>query len=58
MQDPIVTNTHTVYVTTWESNHGAQKLYKKYGFERVGKIPEYGSDGSLVGYEHIMLRVR
>ena len=46
----------SVYITTWESNLGAQKLYRKFGFSLAGKIPEYGSGGDLNGYEHIMFR--
>ena len=47
---------HNVYLTTWEANLGAQKLYTKHAFEKVGQIPELGSDGTINGYEHIMLR--
>ena len=32
-----------VYITTWESNFGAQKLYRRFGFTEIGKIPEYAS---------------
>lgn len=44
-----------VYLTTWETNVGAQRLYRKHGFQKVGQIPEYYADGKLNGYEHIML---
>ncbi len=44
------------YVTTWETNHGALNLYRRFGFLVVGQMPEYGSDGELNGYEYIMKR--
>lgn len=46
----------TVYLTTWESNVRAQEFYSRQGFSRVGQYPEYDNDGSLNGYEFIMLR--
>lgn len=57
LQDSAVTTTCSLYLTTWESNCGAQKLYRKHNFKNVGKIPEYGGDGKLNGHEHIMLRI-
>jgi ribosomal protein S18 acetylase RimI-like enzyme len=56
LQDPMVAQTHAVYLTTWETNYGAQKLYRNHGFTKVAKIPEYGADGTIDGYEHIMVR--
>jgi len=56
LQDPFIANTASVYLTTWESNHGAQRLYRKYNFEKIGEIPEYETDGTLSGYEYIMVR--
>ena len=56
LRNPMVDGIHAMYLTTWETNHGAQKLYRKYGFNKVGAIPEYGSDGKLDGFEHIMAR--
>ncbi len=50
------TGGQSVYLTTWEANQGAHKLYIRHGFEKVGQIPEYSSDGTLNGYEHIMHR--
>jgi ribosomal protein S18 acetylase RimI-like enzyme len=56
LQDPMVAQTHAVYLTTWETNYGAQKLYRNHGFTEVAKIPEYATDGKIDGYEHIMVR--
>ena len=56
LQDPMIAQTHAIYLTTWETNYGAQKLYRKHGFIKVARIPEYGTDGIIEGYEHIMVR--
>jgi len=45
-----------VYLTTWETNLDAQIFYTQQGFEKIGQIPEFSTDGSLNGYEHIMIR--
>ena len=50
-------STGSVYVTTWESNTGAQRLYQRFGFSKIGQIPEYNNKGELNGYEHIMVRL-
>ena len=55
-RSPSPKQARSVYLTTWETNIGAQNLYIRHGFKKVGQIPEYGSDGTLNGYEHIMLR--
>ena len=46
----------SVYVTTWETNLGAQRLYERSGFSKVGQIPEYAANGVLNGYEFVMKR--
>ena len=56
LQHPMVAGAGGVYLTTWEANHGAQKLYRRHGFTQVGAIPEYGADGRLEGHEIIMRR--
>ena len=47
---------HCVYLTTWEANLGAQRLYQRFGFAKVGQIPEYDPNGEMNGYEYIMQR--
>ena len=56
LRDPILSNSKTVYLTTWETNR-AQKLYSQFKFKKVGEIPEYGAGGELNGHEHIMARL-
>jgi ribosomal protein S18 acetylase RimI-like enzyme len=41
--DPRLKHAPNVYLDVWEKNVGAQRLYKSYGFEPVGRI-----DGDLV----------
>ncbi|MEM7018133.1 MAG: GNAT family N-acetyltransferase [Pseudomonadota bacterium] len=53
---PRVASSPVVYLNVWETNYGAQKLYKRYGFQKIGEMPEYGLDGELNGCEHIMAR--
>ena len=55
-EDPIVKRSKTTYLTTWESNYGAQRLYKRHRFDQVSQFPEYSEDGKLVGYEYIMAK--
>jgi len=45
-----------LFLDVWESNTGAQRLYARNGFERVGQMPEHDPDGRLTGYEYIMVR--
>ena len=45
-----------IYLTTWETNAGAQRLYRRYGFTKVCEMPEYDEHGELNGYEHILVR--
>ena len=51
-----MTGIKNAYVTTWETNFGAQRLYRKHGFDKIGEIPEYCGEGKLNGYEYIMVR--
>lgn len=57
LQAPRVLTSNVVYLTTWETNLGAQKLYAAHNFAKRGKIAEYDKDGELVGYEYIMARL-
>ncbi|MEM8859382.1 MAG: GNAT family N-acetyltransferase [Chloroflexota bacterium] len=54
LNDSTVNQSRCVYITTWEANDGALRLYQRYGFAKVGEIPEYGPDGNLNGYEHVL----
>lgn len=40
MKDPRLKKASKIYLDVWEENRGAQKLYKSYGFEEIGKIDE------------------
>ncbi|MEM8858460.1 MAG: GNAT family N-acetyltransferase, partial [Chloroflexota bacterium] len=55
LNDPTVNQSRRVYITTWETNHGALRLYQRHEFVKVGEIPEYGPDGNLNGYEYVLV---
>lgn len=40
LADPKLKDAKSIYLDVWEENLGAQKLYKSYGFEEVGKLDE------------------
>ena len=56
LQEPVLEDVRSLYLTTWEGNHGAQRLYKRFGFQQVGGIPEYDESGALEGHELVMLK--
>ncbi len=56
--DPLALAASVIYLTTWETNLGAQKLYAKHNFIKLGQVAEYNEGGALTGYEHIMARPR
>ena len=43
----VIGKSSSVYITTWEANRGAQRLYERFGFSKVGQIPEYGRDDAV-----------
>lgn len=58
LRDPMVLISKVIYLTTWESNLGARKLYAMHNFTKLGEIAEYDEDGELNGYEHILARFK
>jgi ribosomal protein S18 acetylase RimI-like enzyme len=52
--DPRSKACSTLYITTWESNLGAQRLYERSGFRKVAEMPDFSIEGNLEGYEHIL----
>ncbi|NKB96882.1 MAG: GNAT family N-acetyltransferase [Pseudomonadales bacterium] len=54
LQAAAKTKSETIYLTTWESNAGAQRLYHRFGFRKVGEIPEFDQNDILSGYEYIL----
>lgn len=58
VRDPMALSSRVIYVTTWETNLGAQKLYSMHSFTKLGEMAEYDEDGELVGCEHILARFR
>lgn len=45
-----------LFITTWETNRGARRLYERFGFNKVGEMPDYNSHGELDGYEQVLVR--
>ncbi len=46
-----------LFIDVWENNHGAQRLYARHGFEKVGAHPERDEQGHIVGHD-LVLRLR
>ena len=56
LNDELFRTTDCTYLTTWQDNFGAQRLYARHGFSKVGQIPELNTNGEVQGFEHIMVR--
>ncbi|MFT7652425.1 MAG: putative GNAT family N-acyltransferase [Candidatus Azotimanducaceae bacterium] len=41
----------------WETNHSAQRLYKSYGFEKIGERAEFDYQGNRTGADFIMVKL-
>ncbi|HEY8005105.1 MAG TPA: N-acetyltransferase [Phenylobacterium sp.] len=55
---PALATAPNVYLDVWEENHGAQRLYGRYGFRTVGRRPLETESGAGAGYDLIMARAR
>jgi ribosomal protein S18 acetylase RimI-like enzyme len=51
-------NSTTVYIDVWKDNRGAQRLYGRYGFVKVGEKPFYVASGEKTGVDYILARSR
>jgi ribosomal protein S18 acetylase RimI-like enzyme len=51
---PRLADADNIYLDVWEQNFGAQKLYKLYGFEVIGKNP-FIVDERILGYDLVMV---
>lgn len=49
-------NSRTVYIDVWEENGGAQRLYERCGFVKVGEKPFYVASGEKTGTDYILAR--
>lgn len=56
MAHPSVADASELYLHAWETNHGAQRLYRRFGFHPVGRRPEYDPQGKHTGDDLLMLR--
>ena len=48
-------NAPRVLIDVWEGNHGAKRLYARFGFSPVGRIP-FTVDGRVLGYDQLLAR--
>ena len=47
----------TIFLDVWEDNTGAQRFYRRYGFERVGERAFRVTSGEVTGVDFVMVRV-
>lgn len=53
---PQLENAARIYLDVWEHNHGAQRFYKRFGFEVVGERKFKVESGAETDPDWIMLR--
>ena len=57
LSDEMVRTAHTVRIEVWEHNHGARRLYERFGFRHVGEMqPFLLQSGEIDGYDIVMIR--
>ncbi|WP_421762127.1 acetyltransferase [Devosia sp.] len=58
LADEMVRQATTVRVEVWENNHGARRLYERFGFRHEGEMEPFVSEtGDIKGYD-VVLRLR
>lgn len=45
-----------IYLDVWQDNYGAQRFYRRLGFQRVGERPFVLASGQPVGVDYIMMK--
>ena len=58
LDHPRLRDADSVSLDVWEANHGAQRFYRRYGFEVVGKRRFEVASGAETGFDLIMTRRR
>jgi ribosomal protein S18 acetylase RimI-like enzyme len=56
LNHPRLRNSRSVYIDVWEENGGAQRLYGRYGFVKVGEKAFYVASGKKTGVDYILAR--
>ena len=56
LNDPRLHGATNIYLDVWEHNHGAQRFYKRYGFEKVGERSFHVESGEETDVDFIMVR--
>lgn len=44
----------TLWLEVWEHNHGAQRLYRRHGFETVASRRYFHKDGTPLDFDYVM----
>lgn len=57
LADPRLEAATRVYLDVWEENHGARRLYERFGFERVGERALVVASGAATGVDFVMARI-
>ena len=59
LADGMVLAAPTVRITVWEHNHGARRLYERFGFRHEGEMePFLLQSGEIDGYDFVLVRHR
>lgn len=53
---PRLKNARYLYLDVWEQNHGARRLYERFGFAVVGTVPFVTPSGAVTGSDLLMKR--
>jgi ribosomal protein S18 acetylase RimI-like enzyme len=57
LADETVRSAHTVRIEVWEHNHGARRLYERFGFRHEGGMqPFLLQSGEIDGYDMVLIR--
>ncbi len=56
LDHPQLTGAHNIYLDVWERNDGAQRFYRRYGFEAIGARDFAVASGAATDRDVIMVR--
>lgn len=56
LRHPLLREAANVYLDVWEHNHGAQRFYRRYGFEVIGARAFEVASGAETGRDLVMVR--
>ena len=56
LRHPRMNGARRIYLDVWEHNHGAQRFYRRYGFDVIGTRPFEVESGAATSLDLIMVR--